>query len=269
MRSFDTFPHNGFNFPFGERSGDRPGGHFGRRGDHPQHPGRHGGPHGGFPPEFGPGFRPDPRMGELFGHGRGKGRGGRAGRGDLRTAILLLLNEEPMHGYQLMTTIGERTDGHWTPSPGAIYPTISMLEDEGLIDITKEAGRKLATITEAGAELVKQKSQEWADFFAAYKQTADSETPGPEERNGEFPPFGPPHRRGGRGPQGGRGPRGGEGPRNGRFFGNPELMESVGALGQALFTLDTEHTDAAREILEQAIADITALSKNNGTPDED
>jgi DNA-binding PadR family transcriptional regulator len=66
--------------------------------------------------------------------------------------VLLLLAEQPMHGYQLMQAIGERSGGRWTPSPGAIYPTISQLEDEGLVTVTADAGRKLVTLTDAGRE---------------------------------------------------------------------------------------------------------------------
>ena len=87
-------------------------------------------------------------------HGpRGRGRrGGRMGRGDVRAAILALLNEEPMHGYQLMQAITERTGGRWRPSPGAIYPAINQLEDEGLVSVTADSGRKLVVLTEAGRE---------------------------------------------------------------------------------------------------------------------
>ena len=59
-----------------------------------------------------------------------------------------------MHGYQLMQAIAERSGGSWTPSPGAIYPTISQLEDEGLVTVTADAGRKLVTLTDAGREHV-------------------------------------------------------------------------------------------------------------------
>jgi DNA-binding PadR family transcriptional regulator len=68
--------------------------------------------------------------------------------------VLLLLADEPMHGYQLMQAIADRTGGRWQPSPGAIYPTISQLEDEGLLTLTANAGRKLATLTDAGREYV-------------------------------------------------------------------------------------------------------------------
>lgn len=72
-----------------------------------------------------------------------------------------------MHGYQLMQTINERTGGRWSPSPGAIYPTLSALEDEGLVQVTADAGRKLVALTEAGRALVEAQSDSWADPFPA------------------------------------------------------------------------------------------------------
>ena len=107
-------------------------------------PGRRGGPHGG----------PGPRGGHRGPGGRGPGGRGRVPRGDVRTAVLLLLDEEPMHGYQLMQAIGDRSGGRWTPSPGAIYPALNLLEDEGLVTVTAESGRKVATLTESGRALV-------------------------------------------------------------------------------------------------------------------
>src|SRR5512133_3163067 len=120
----------------------------------------HGGPHG-------PGPAPIDGMRRRGRHG---GRG-RAPRGDVRTAVLLLLAEEPMHGYQLMQAISDRTGGRWTPSPGAIYPTINQLEDEGLVTITAESGRKLVTLTDAGREHVNVSCEAWADPFAGYDAT--------------------------------------------------------------------------------------------------
>ena len=93
------------------------------------------------------GGRPMPPEG---GSRRRHGGRGRAPRGDVRAAVLLLLAEEPMHGYQLMQAISERSGGRWTPSPGAIYPTINQLEDEGLVSVTADSGRKLVTLTDAG-----------------------------------------------------------------------------------------------------------------------
>jgi DNA-binding PadR family transcriptional regulator len=100
-------------------------------------------------------------------HPRGTGRG-RAHRGDVRTALLLLLAEQPMHGYQLMQAITERTSGAWRPSPGAIYPTLSQLEDEGLIDTLAQGGRKLATLTDAGQAYLLTHGETLSDPFAEF-----------------------------------------------------------------------------------------------------
>jgi DNA-binding PadR family transcriptional regulator len=106
-------------------------------------------------------------------HHRRGGRG-RAARGDVRVAVLLLLAEEPMHGYQLMQAIADRSGGRWTPSPGAIYPTINQLEDEGLVVVTADAGRRLVTLTDAGRDYVETRREKMADPFAGY----DAATPG-------------------------------------------------------------------------------------------
>jgi DNA-binding PadR family transcriptional regulator len=71
-----------------------------------------------------------------------------------------------MHGYQLMHAISERSGGRWTPSPGAIYPTISQLEDEGLVTVTADAGRKLVALTEAGRQYVDERRETSPDPFA-------------------------------------------------------------------------------------------------------
>ncbi len=90
--------------------------------------------------------------GPPFGGGhRGRGRG-RARRGDVRLALLRLLAEEPRNGYQLMQTIEERSDGRWRPSPGSVYPTLSQLEDEGLVRSTESDGARHFEITDAGRE---------------------------------------------------------------------------------------------------------------------
>jgi DNA-binding PadR family transcriptional regulator len=95
------------------------------------------------------------RRGRRYGREHGfpgfLGRGPRAGRGDVRAAILALLAEEPMHGYQIMRELGERSGGVWRPSPGSIYPTLQQLEDEELVrPETGESGRRVFTLTDAG-----------------------------------------------------------------------------------------------------------------------
>lgn len=77
--------------------------------------------------------------------------GPRMGRGDVRAAVLALLAEKPMHGYQIIQEIAERSNGAWKPSPGSVYPTLQLLADEGLISATESNGRKTYTLTEAGS----------------------------------------------------------------------------------------------------------------------
>ena len=113
-------------------TGERPG----RRGHRRSRHGMHG---------------PASSRGMGFGGPLGPGR--RAGRGDMRAAILTLLAEEPMHGYQIIQVISERSGGNWTPSPGSVYPTLQQLEDEGLIEpAASESGRRVFALTEAGKE---------------------------------------------------------------------------------------------------------------------
>jgi DNA-binding PadR family transcriptional regulator len=121
---------------------------------------RHHHPRGGRPvPPEGPGGR------------RHRGGRGRAPRGDVRAATLLLLAEQPMHGYQLMQAIAERSGGRWAPSPGAIYPTISQLEDEGLVTVTADSGRKLVALTDAGREHVESLGNPFEGFPAGNPST--------------------------------------------------------------------------------------------------
>ena len=78
----------------------------------------------------------------------------RMARGDVRAAVLALLAEKPMHGYQIIHEIEERTDGAWKPSPGSVYPTLQLLSDEGLISAEESAGRKTYSLTATGREAV-------------------------------------------------------------------------------------------------------------------
>jgi DNA-binding PadR family transcriptional regulator len=102
--------------------------------------------------------------GGPFGRGpRGRGRG-RARRGDVRLALLRLLAEEPSNGYQLMQTIEERSGGRWRPSPGSVYPTLSQLEDEGLIRSAEVEGARRFEITDAGREHLESRADEPAPW---------------------------------------------------------------------------------------------------------
>ncbi|MEU6173802.1 PadR family transcriptional regulator [Streptantibioticus parmotrematis] len=141
---------HGYEEDFGGR--ERRGGHHGHGG------GRRGGFERGdyeqrraaFGP-FGPPFGGPWGGGGPFGPGRGRGGPrGRARRGDVRASILALLKDRPMHGYEMIQEIAERSGGAWKPSPGSVYPTLQLLEDEGLIASASEGGKKLFTLTEAG-----------------------------------------------------------------------------------------------------------------------
>jgi DNA-binding PadR family transcriptional regulator len=74
----------------------------------------------------------------------------RAPRGDVRAAVLALLLEKPMHGYQIIAEISERSGGSWKPSPGSVYPTLQMLTDEGLLKAEESGGRKTYSLTDEG-----------------------------------------------------------------------------------------------------------------------
>jgi DNA-binding PadR family transcriptional regulator len=76
--------------------------------------------------------------------------GTRVGRGEVRTAVLALLAEQPMHGYQIIREIDERSGGSWKPSAGSVYPTLQLLADEGLVSAEESNGRKVYSLTEAG-----------------------------------------------------------------------------------------------------------------------
>lgn len=97
-----------------------------------------------------------------------RGRGPRMFDGsELRLVLLKLIEEQPRHGYDLIRDIEERTGGTYAPSPGVVYPTLTMLADMGLIDETpSEGSRKLFAVTETGRELLVKKADEVARLFA-------------------------------------------------------------------------------------------------------
>jgi DNA-binding PadR family transcriptional regulator len=86
--------------------------------------------------------------------GRWPGENRRARRGDVRAAVLALLAERPMHGYEIIQELSARTQGAWRPSPGSVYPTLQMLEDAGLVRGHDVEGKRVCSLTELGqAEL--------------------------------------------------------------------------------------------------------------------
>jgi DNA-binding PadR family transcriptional regulator len=134
----------------------------GRHHQHGRH--RHGGrgfPFGG-PWGFGPGGP------------WGGGRGPRARRGDVRSALLTLLAEEPRNGYQLMQEIERRSEGVWRPSPGSVYPALQQLEDEGLVRSDETEGRKLFHLTDEGRQAAEAAAAGGAPWDAA-SESVDSD----------------------------------------------------------------------------------------------
>ncbi len=113
-----------------------------------------GGRHGAFGPGFGP---------PMF------GRGPKRGRGDVRAAILALLAEEPMHGYQIITELTERSGGVWRPSPGSVYPTLQAMEDQGLVTADKNEGRRVFSLTPDGRTVAEEAGEGPAPWEQAAK----------------------------------------------------------------------------------------------------
>jgi DNA-binding PadR family transcriptional regulator len=115
-----------------------------------------GGPEFGGPPDFGGGpfFKMRvPGPGGPFGFG---GRRHRMRRGNVRAAILLLLEDTPRNGYQVMQELEERSGGAWRPSPGSVYPALQLLADEGLIRGETREGGTVYELTDAGRKHVEE-----------------------------------------------------------------------------------------------------------------
>jgi len=137
-----------------------------------EHRSRHGWGGHGMSPRFGRG-------------GPGGGRGGRIGRllehGDLRFVLLALLEAQPRHGYELIKALEERTGGVYRPSPGVVYPTLSLLEDEGFVrPVAAESARKLYEVTDEGrAALDENRTSVDAVFGRMDEAAARSSATGP------------------------------------------------------------------------------------------
>jgi DNA-binding PadR family transcriptional regulator len=109
---------------------------------------------------------------------RGAPRGAKAARGDVRAAILALLREGSRTGYQIMSDIEARSGGAWRPSPGAVYPALAALADEGLIVGEESGGRRTFSLTEAGRGYVEQNPEMARGAWESQSQQEDWQPPG-------------------------------------------------------------------------------------------
>lgn len=134
-------------------------------------PGRH--PFGGHWSTFA-----GPMFGPPWAPGGPRGRAPKARRGDVRAAILAVLAEQPMNGYQLIQEIADRSGGRWKPSPGSIYPTLQQLEDEGLVTADAAIGRRTFTLTDDGRAYVANHADEVSAPWEAMTGPADDDENG-------------------------------------------------------------------------------------------
>lgn len=151
-----------------------------RAGGHRGGPGRHGGPGPGYGPggHGGPGGHPGPPpwLAGLLGFGRPEGtRTPRVRRGDVRSAILDVLRaagerSESPNGYQVIQHIADRSEGAWRPSPGSVYPTIQQLQDEGLVELDEEYGRRALRLTDAGTAYCTEHAEELAAVWVPFER---------------------------------------------------------------------------------------------------
>lgn len=126
---------------------------------------------GGFGHIFGDGGKPGGGLWEAMEQLRNQFEqrtgGSRMARGDVRAAVISLLAEKPMHGYQIISEIGERSGGAWKPSAGSVYPTLQLLADEGLITSEEQGGRKTYSLTDTGireSEAAAEKPAPWENL---------------------------------------------------------------------------------------------------------
>lgn len=153
--------------------GRRSRGHYGAAGGHGREGDRGRGRHGDG--------------GGGFGHGGfgGRGRGGRGrffGPGDLRLVLLALIQEKPRHGYELIKDLETKFGGAYAPSPGSVYPTLTLLEELGHVRSTVSEGTKrLVEITDEGRRFV-------ADNQAALDSAMSRMAMAARAASGEMPP---------------------------------------------------------------------------------
>jgi DNA-binding PadR family transcriptional regulator len=129
---------------------------------------------------------PPPWVAGFFGLGQDEQRRGpRVRRGDVRSAILDVLrasaaeaDAEPVNGYQVIQQIAERSGGAWRPSPGSVYPTIQLLQDEGLVTTDDERTRKTLALTAEGSAYVVDHADELAAVWAPFESRDEESSAG-------------------------------------------------------------------------------------------
>jgi len=98
----------------------------------------------------------------------GHGWGRQARRGDMRLIVLHVLNDRPMHGYEIIRHLEDKSHGLWRPSPGSIYPTLQLLEEEGLVKGRDDDGKRIYELTDEGRNQAKTgPSEHWQKFEQA------------------------------------------------------------------------------------------------------
>ncbi len=114
---------------------------------------------GNFAAGFGPRFwafcDPGGRRGGPWA-ARGRRRQQMFESGEMKYVILRLLKEKPRHGYEVIKALEEKMGGWYTPSPGTVYPTLQLLEDQGLVRVVQEDGKKVYHITPEGEQFLKE-----------------------------------------------------------------------------------------------------------------
>lgn len=95
-------------------------------------------------------------------------------RGALRIVLLDLLKEGPKHGYEIIRCLEERTHGQYAPSPGALYPTLQLLNDLGMVTSDQEAGRRVYQLTESGRAELEAHSERVTSFWSRFTSEAPS-----------------------------------------------------------------------------------------------
>ncbi|HTT86048.1 MAG TPA: PadR family transcriptional regulator [Acidimicrobiales bacterium] len=82
-------------------------------------------------------------------------------RGDIRTALLVALQDGPAHGYELIGRLEEKSGGVWRPSPGSVYPTLQLFEDEGLVKVEERDGKRVFALTDAGTTEASERAERY------------------------------------------------------------------------------------------------------------